>query len=387
MTFLSELTGNDLLTLINTHIDHPLAISDIDGSFIWANTQFANRLGYTPRELLDISWKDLTVDSGDLDLDESLALDTLEGDIKQYHLFKQYWSKNKKPIPTPLTVARFPQEGGRDEFRFFIVNVCEEILTMNTNRAPISLSSAMLECAEMSKLAYPDHPKDTTSAWKEQRRQEGYDTITAGSTQCLIKVDQSRATIAFRGTQLTELADIITDLRTTPTPIGCRLKVHQGADQALDQIWCEIRRYLEERPHIHSVSFCGHSLGGLLAQLAMFRACSENVSLDYLIVFGSPPAGNQPFASSLCAILGPKMVRVTRCADLVPRLKWMWFRGYRHANGHYYIDRDSRFWRSPSSSFQIADRMAATKLLGKRTLSVSHHSIDDYSSMVQEYFE
>ena len=91
------------------------------------------------------------------------------------------------------------------------------------------------------------------------------------NTQGFIAADDNAVIVAFRGTEPTRPADIITDLRFNLVDAGDngKGKIHQGFKDAIEVVWQEVEeRLVEMGSNRQPVWFAGHSLGGALAVLA-----------------------------------------------------------------------------------------------------------------------
>lgn len=130
--------------LTSTHC--PMLASLEDGTIVWANTAFEELLNYTVVELTGhgsihgVSWKDLTVNSDDLNADLALIESLKEGHRNEYRLQKSYRKKNGEPVPVLIQVLRWPPAG---DVEVYLVT----ILPLN-----ISTSYLLSEFQSMNKL-------------------------------------------------------------------------------------------------------------------------------------------------------------------------------------------------------------------------------------------
>lgn len=110
-----------------------------------------------------------------------------------------------------------------------------------------------------------------------------------GGAQAFLAVWSDKAVVSFRGTQATDLNDIIADALPVPAAYGSAT-VHLGFLRELDKIWPQIESDLKKEigafPKGIPVWATGHSLGGALATLAGMRYTFKEV-----ITFGEPPIG------------------------------------------------------------------------------------------------
>lgn len=138
-----------------------------------------------------------------------------------------------------------------------------------------------------------------------------------GGTQGFIakSINDKIAVLAFRGTQATNLKDIITDLNFfLKDQDGAR--AHKGFLNAFECVKHEIKEILQELTD-YNIYITGHSLGGALALVAT-RALQlekfENIAACY--TFGSPRVGNEDFGSTITT----PVYRIVNTLDIVPRL-------------------------------------------------------------------
>ena len=161
------------------------------------------------------------------------------------------------------------------------------------------------------------------------------------SAKYLVAGNDDYVVVAFRGTDVGDSQDIVTDLKIALVPAGKSGRVHKGFKAALDSVWPELNSQLLGLSHGASVWFAGHSLGGALATLAAERF--HGVRGVY--TFGSPRVGDKTFRNHYQA----NAYRFRNNSDLVTRIP---LRGiYTHVGAVRYIDHGGRvhsrfgFWK------------------------------------------
>lgn len=175
------------------------------------------------------------------------------------------------------------------------------------------------------------------SSWR--RFATDFASFSQGGTVGAVLIEGKHAVIVFRGTELSDIQDLITNLKTFPVPNKRGPgKVHAGTQEALLGVWPQIIQILSER-EVQSVELLGHSLGGMLATLAamwLYIDC-ENVAITGVTTFGSPPIGDKVFASALRNKLGGNLWDIVNSVDIVPRLLTPRVMGFRRAGTVYYM--------------------------------------------------
>jgi len=81
-----------------------MTILDLSGGFLSANQSFCDAVGYTERELIMLTFTDLTHPE-DVPLLRSLGEQLLEGERQHFQVETRHWSKHEKPLHVGLTVT------------------------------------------------------------------------------------------------------------------------------------------------------------------------------------------------------------------------------------------------------------------------------------------
>ena len=216
------------------------------------------------------------------------------------------------------------------------------------------MRSAAALCAEMSRLAYVrDDSKDepVLKAYLELAKYTLVQTIDNDlGTYAFLAIsrenDHPTVVIAFRGTEINDSRDLLTNLRLYKVPWEGGGRVHAGFRRALPDMNA-LARLISDHARL---LLTGHSLGGALATLAAAR-----LRRGSLYTFGSPRVGNQEFVASMRHI---HHARYVGCCDSVTNLPPPI--GYAHAGKHYYIDRHGNIVPSPPKKAIVKDRLQAS---------------------------
>ena len=208
----------------------------------------------------------------------------------------------KKPIPEPTLEILVPPNYKHEYFK-------------DSDAHPFLHSTSNFELvnawwlAEASLLAYAN-PEFAASRFSRAGLElAGQQPFSGLSTQCYVAHNEDFVIVSFRGTEVPKLRedqdllevlksslnDIFADARFALVDSGRGFFVHRGFQAALEEVWADVSKYLEElraeKPD-RRFWFTGHSLGAALATLAADRF--DHVSGLY--TYGSPLVGCRKFA-------------------------------------------------------------------------------------------
>ena len=97
-----------------------IAIVAPDGAWLSINNALCEIVGYTPDELMQVTFRDIT-HPADLNADLAQLQRLARGEIEGYQLEKRYLRKNGQPIWVALSVTRKSSEDGEPEYYIAIV--------------------------------------------------------------------------------------------------------------------------------------------------------------------------------------------------------------------------------------------------------------------------
>lgn len=209
--------------------------------------------------------------------------------------------------------------------------------------------------AELSRLVYCEKSAVRRAAYARAglRKRRFFDVDETEGVVVEAR-DRSFAVLAFRGTA--QLEDWLVNLEVTAADWpqgGC---VHEGFQEALDDVWDEITGVLDSLDSGTPVFYTGHSLGAALATLAASRRPPRA-----LYTYGSPRVGDRGFAATLAKVPVFRVVNnrdvVTTLPPSLPHLKLA------HAGQLRYITHDNRMLVDPSREEMKGDRKKASEAL------------------------
>lgn len=183
--------------------------------------------------------------------------------------------------------------------------------------------------AHMAELAYLD---EADAAPHYQKMGYKFHTfLDVDGAQCHIVRNDSEMVICFRGTEPTEISDVLADLNAFPDkPYNGHGLVHNGFQNELEKLWNDIQKYVKRyTSKKRDLYICGHSLGAAMATICASRLPQTK----HLYTFGSPRVGTRKFVNSI-------KVPHTRCVnnnDIVTGVPLV-LMGYKHHGELVYIN-------------------------------------------------
>ena len=141
--------------------------------------------------------------------------------------------------------------------------------------------------------------------------------------------------VVCRGTEPNEWNDIRADANALTVLAETVGRVHRGFKREVDDIWPELEEVLRDEQRY--VWFCGHSLGGAMAQICAGRCQRSDIAAvpAEVATFGSPRVGTKRY------IQHAKMrhFRWVNNNDIVTRVPPKWL-GYGHTGTLMYLNAD-----------------------------------------------
>lgn len=206
--------------------------------------------------------------------------------------------------------------------------------------------SQLLLSAIRSKNAYDDPSDD-----------KGEFITSDQDTQLYFKREDDTVYVTFRGTS--SFSDILTDIDIRTIRIKDKIRVHEGFYNQFKSVEIEITKRLIKNLDAKNIIFCGHSLGGALAQLA---AAYYGEILDFANVvchtFGSPRVGNKYFVEWFSKHVDEN-IRIENNRDPVPMIPQMAY--WQHTTNKCFSlsktdkkekDKDTPWFRRPFKLFK-----------------------------------
>ncbi|PND58767.1 diguanylate phosphodiesterase [Mycobacterium sp. ENV421] len=117
-----DLLGERRFELALAHSPIGMAVVGLDGTFLRTNRALRNMLGYTKRELAELTFQEIT-HPDDLDADIALLTECLEGRRRSYRIDKRYIAADGRIVWGALTVVVV--NAPRDQPRYFVSQIVD----------------------------------------------------------------------------------------------------------------------------------------------------------------------------------------------------------------------------------------------------------------------
>ena len=231
--------------------------------------------------------------------------------------------------------------------------------------------------AEISMLSYlPDGEAQPVF------RAVGFDDvqyIERDGAQVYILATERDLVVACRGTEPNEWNDIRADANALTDLAETVGRVHRGFKREVDDVWPELEDVLRDEDRY--VWFCGHSLGGAMAQICAGRCQLSDIAANATEVatFGSPRVGTKRYIQHAKV----RHLRWVNNNDIVTRVPPRWF-GYRHAGNRMYLNSTGEFMKYTPAQ-RGKDRWAGfwTGVKQRKFDHFSDHAIAAYVSHIR----
>ena len=185
------------------------------------------------------------------------------------------------------------------------------------------------QMAKLASIAYLD--KTEANALKKELGYTGHKFFENDGAQCHAFWNKEEYVLAFRGTQPSELSDVLADLNAIPRGEMTFGLVHSGFRGEIDKLWDALKAHKEEHKD-KKFYITGHSLGAAMATLATSRF-EEVMKVEQLTTFGSPRVGTRKFVKNI----ETRHMRFVNNNDLVTKVP-LALMGYKHHGTLQYIN-------------------------------------------------
>ena len=125
----------------------------------------------------------------------------------------------------------------------------------------------------------------------------GHTFFDIDGAQCHAVWNDDEYALCFRGTEPSEIGDILADLNAIPRGAMTHGLVHSGFMGELDKLWQNVTEHHAKHKD-KKFYITGHSLGAAMATIATSRF-EEFTKVESLFTFGSPRAGTRSFVKNI----------------------------------------------------------------------------------------
>ena len=175
--------------------------------------------------------------------------------------------------------------------------------------------------------------------------------------------------VAFRGTQ--QKLDVLTDINVIPVLYAGRL-CHGGFVLQHASIWGAIQEHLDPKKR---TLFCGHSLGGALAELSAAKMYKKHKNIN-LVTFGKPNTFFKGFKRPMDLDYQISCVQGSDIVSRIPRLCY----GPSVSQTMLYFANNGTNVVNPGKLFRKVDR-------GGLKDRISDHMMAGYAERLEQYLE
>ena len=146
-----------------------------------------------------------------------------------------------------------------------------------------------------AKFAYSD--AKTGRVFFKAKGYKEYKFVDIDGAQVHLAADATRVLFAFRGTQPTQISDLLADLNVVPKRHGPGF-VHSGFRGEARKLWNEVEAWAE-RNKGKQFLVCGHSLGAAMATYTAQELSWHGHKNIELYTFGSPRLGSADYVAAM----------------------------------------------------------------------------------------
>jgi len=224
--------------------------------------------------------------------------------------------------------------------------------------------------AQFARDAYKD---DSSAIFKQYGFEDDYKFLEKEEAEGHVVCNDDELIITFRGTQPTQLNDLLADLDTIPKRNGPGF-VHAGFRKEARKLYDMVFDYIKAHPN-RKIYVTGHSLGAAMATYMAQEIKWNGLGEPILYTYGSPRLGDRLFVHAM----NIEHHRYVNCLDMVPHVPPTAIGFIHHGELNYinyygYVRKLTR-WQ------KIKDQMRAhwhSWKKGKLFDGIDYHSMDLY---------
>ena len=196
-----------------------------------------------------------------------------------------------------------------------------------------------VKLAGLSEAAY------SSDVFVERKRELGlkdysYRFLEKDGTQCYVvySIGEKVIYIVWRGTEISDKKDILTDLRCKKISLNPVAKVHRGFKYYVDNVYLKLKTCVQEiilEGGWFDIYVTGHSLGAAGALISTNRLEEDGIIIRCCYTYGSPKVGGRNFN------VKTPVWRVRNNNDIVTKFP---LTGFKHTGRLCYISQRKRLF-------------------------------------------
>ncbi len=170
---------------------------------------------------------------------------------------------------------------------------------------------------------------------------DDFEFLCKKDTEGFVASNDKLIIVAFRGAEPTHLQDLLSDakIRKVSCPAGKMHRGFLGAYQLVQDDMFKAIEQMRDKTNPQTLCFTGHSLGAVLAAVAVTHALADAQQVSGIYSFGQPRVGDEEYTDAFNQWIGQRYFRFVNNNDTVTRVPPRSL-GYSHTGQMRYIDSD-----------------------------------------------
>lgn len=248
------------------------------------------------------------------------------------------------------------------------------------------MQNARIDIADLAAAAAAAYePVDQCALWAWQRGLPRFRGYAQNGAAGFVAANDADMVIAFRGTDIAQLCDVLADFRIWPSR-GALGWHHLGFLTYLHSLWhrmvWDMAAFARDGQRVHVV---GHSMGGAMAVSAVAHLLEAGKPPACLATFGAPRCVTAGVGRAIVAAV-PDVLRIVNNNCIGARVPLGLL--FRHFGRLHYFDRRGRLHVAPSRWLVAWDRICGRResLRELRLDGLGDHSMSRYRELTEAAF-
>ena len=251
---------------------------------------------------------------------------------------------------------------------------------------PASVIKEAAHCSELSEIVYKQDCRECIEGLCANYQKTEYFDVSGAQAAATIK--DGKGYIIFRGTEISDLNDIVADVKIWKV---CKTKrggcVHDGFYYEVNKVDELIKKWIDSNKSLipNGLYITGHSLGAAMATVFTSRLDPKEYDIKKVFTYGSPRVGNWKFKNRFDTDYDA--YRFVNKNDVVTRMPTI---GYSHVGKLCYINTNNEIITNPSM-FTMAYGAIIGRIQGVLRLKIfsalTDHSMTNYVDVLKNHCE